>query len=60
MLMTDLEKATTLIQLAHDRGGGCYLTPEMVVALVRGGEGCSLRPPTTSLKTRTTNAPSAA
>jgi hypothetical protein len=34
MTMTDLEKATTLIQLAHYRGGGCYLPPELVAALV--------------------------
>jgi hypothetical protein len=34
MLMTDLEKATALIQLAYDRGGGCHLTPELVAALV--------------------------
>jgi hypothetical protein len=32
--MTDIEKATALIQAAHIRGGGCYLTPEMVAALV--------------------------
>jgi hypothetical protein len=33
--MTDLEKALTLIRRAYERGGGCYLPPDLVDALVK-------------------------